>query len=108
MNMATIPVIQSLAAAFDLPLNCTFDADDWMKLARHWYPIALSREVVDGPIAAKLLDALLVVYRIDGQVVVANDLCPIAARLLVWADTTARVLPAPITDFASVPMGAAT
>ena len=76
MNMATIPVIQPVAAALDLPLNCTFDADDWMKLARHWYPIALSREVVDGPVAAKLLDALLVVYRIDGQVVVANDLCP--------------------------------
>jgi phenylpropionate dioxygenase-like ring-hydroxylating dioxygenase large terminal subunit len=75
MNMA-IPVIQPGAAAFDLPLNCTFDADDWSKLARHWYPIALSREVIDGPVAAKLLDALLVVYRIDGQVVIADDLCP--------------------------------
>src|ERR1700761_7155365 len=76
MNMAEIPVIQPVDPAHDLPLNCTFDADDWMKLARHWYPIALSREVADGPVAAKLLDALLVAYRIDGQVVVADDLCP--------------------------------
>jgi phenylpropionate dioxygenase-like ring-hydroxylating dioxygenase large terminal subunit len=76
MNMATLPVLQPAATALDLPLNCTFDADDWMKLARHWYPIALSREVVTGPVAAKLLDALLVIYRLDGQVVVADDLCP--------------------------------
>jgi hypothetical protein len=73
--MATIPVIQPVGVAFDLPLICTFDADDWMKLACHWYPIALSREVVDGPAAAKLLDALLVVYRIDGEVGGANNLC---------------------------------
>jgi phenylpropionate dioxygenase-like ring-hydroxylating dioxygenase large terminal subunit len=76
MNMATLPVIQPAGAVLDLPLNCTFDADDWMKLARHWYPIALSREVVTGPVAAKLLDALLVLYRVDGHVVVADDLCP--------------------------------
>ncbi|NYF80859.1 Rieske 2Fe-2S domain-containing protein [Granulicella arctica] len=47
-----------------------------MKLARHWYPVALSREVTDGPVATKLLDELLVIYRVDGKVVVANDLCP--------------------------------
>jgi vanillate O-demethylase monooxygenase subunit len=74
--MESIPFIQPSSAVVDLPLNCTLDADDWMKLARHWYPITLSREVVDGPVAAKLLDQLLVVYRIDGELVVANDLCP--------------------------------
>jgi vanillate O-demethylase monooxygenase subunit len=82
--MATTTQIQpagaDVGAASDLPLNCTFDADDWHKLARFWYPIALSREIIDGPagapVAAKLLDALLVVYRTAGQVVVADDLCP--------------------------------
>jgi len=59
-----------------LPRDCTFDADDWPKLARHWYPIALSREVADGPVAATLLDVRLVVYRLDGQVIVADGLCP--------------------------------
>jgi phenylpropionate dioxygenase-like ring-hydroxylating dioxygenase large terminal subunit len=74
--MEPLPVVQPPSPVTDLPLNCTFDADDWAKLARHWYPIALSREVIDGPVAAKLLDAPLVIYRADGQVVVANDLCP--------------------------------
>jgi vanillate O-demethylase monooxygenase subunit len=59
-----------------LPRNCSFDADDWAKLAVHWYPIALSREVAEGPLAAVLLDAPLVVYRLDGDLVVADDLCP--------------------------------
>src|SRR5580698_2971454 len=76
MNMATINLIQPAPADANLPLNCTFDADDWAKLSRHWYPIALSREIETGPVAVKLLDELLVVYRLDGQVVVANDLCP--------------------------------
>lgn len=76
MNMATLSILQPASTPVDLPLNCTFDADDWMKLARHWYPIALSREIVTGPVAVKLLDQLLVVYRVNGEVVVANDLCP--------------------------------
>lgn len=71
-----ISVIQTVSEANDLPLNCTFIAEDWRKLAAHWYPVALSREVTDGPVAAKLLDELLVVYRIHGEVVVARDLCP--------------------------------
>lgn len=59
-----------------LPRNCTFDAGDWQKLAQHWYPIALSSEVANKPVSAKLLDVPLVVYRLDGQVVIADDICP--------------------------------
>lgn len=59
-----------------LPRDCTFDPADWEILARHWYPVALSREVGEAPVAATLLDERLVVYRADGQVVVAGDLCP--------------------------------
>jgi phenylpropionate dioxygenase-like ring-hydroxylating dioxygenase large terminal subunit len=59
-----------------LPRNCTFDADDWQKLAQHWYPIALSIEVVDKQVGAKLLDVPLVVYRVDGEVTIADDICP--------------------------------
>jgi phenylpropionate dioxygenase-like ring-hydroxylating dioxygenase large terminal subunit len=59
-----------------LPRNCSFDPDDWSKLAAHWYPVALSREVSYRPLAAKLLDAPLVVYRSGEEVVVADDLCP--------------------------------
>jgi phenylpropionate dioxygenase-like ring-hydroxylating dioxygenase large terminal subunit len=59
-----------------LPRTCTFDPDDWQKLAAHWYPVALTRDVSLRPLAAKLLDAPLVLYRSGEQVVVADDLCP--------------------------------
>lgn len=60
-----------------LPRGCTFDEDDWHILSRHWYPVALVREADAGPVAAKLLDEPLVVYRAgDGGLVVANDVCP--------------------------------
>jgi vanillate O-demethylase monooxygenase subunit len=59
-----------------LPRNCTFEPADWEKLAQYWYPVALSREVTDKPVGAVLLDAPLVVYRVDGALVIADDLCP--------------------------------
>ena len=65
-----------LAQVDGLPRNCTFDVEDWKVLARHWYPVALGREVIDGPFSAKLLDEPLVIYRLNGQVVIANDICP--------------------------------
>lgn len=70
------PTSSTANPTLNLPLNCTFDPDDWAKLAHHWYPIALSREIAAGPAAVTLLDELLVIYRVDGQVVVAKDLCP--------------------------------
>jgi phenylpropionate dioxygenase-like ring-hydroxylating dioxygenase large terminal subunit len=60
----------------DLPRACTFDAEDWVKLAHHWYPVALSRDVAPGPASAMLLDAPLVIYRVGAQTIVADDLCP--------------------------------
>jgi phenylpropionate dioxygenase-like ring-hydroxylating dioxygenase large terminal subunit len=60
-----------------LPRGCTFDEPDWHILSRHWYPVALVREVDAGPVAATLLDEKLVVYRSgDGAPVVATDICP--------------------------------
>jgi phenylpropionate dioxygenase-like ring-hydroxylating dioxygenase large terminal subunit len=58
------------------PRHCTFNPDAWSKLAEHWYPVALSRDVSHSPVAAKLLDIPLVLYRIGGEVVVAYDQCP--------------------------------
>src|ERR1700761_5244632 len=61
----------------DLPRNCTFTAADWRILAKHWYPVALARDVgASGLVSARLLDELLVVYRTGSGIVVANDLCP--------------------------------
>jgi vanillate O-demethylase monooxygenase subunit len=60
----------------DLPRNCTFEEQDWHKLAQYWYPVALSSEVVQAPLAARLLDEPLVLYRVHGGLVVARDICP--------------------------------
>ena len=59
-----------------LPRDCTFDPADWRILAAHWYPVALVRDLDTGPVSAKLLDERLVVYRVHGQIVVAQELCP--------------------------------
>ncbi|PZU07233.1 aromatic ring-hydroxylating dioxygenase subunit alpha [Sphingomonas sp.] len=60
-----------------LPRGCTFDEGDWHILSRHWYPVALVREVDAGAVPATLLDEQLIVYRsADGAIVVANDICP--------------------------------
>ena len=69
--MATIAVSE-----IALPRNSTFDPDDWLILARHWYPVALAREITGKPVGTRLLDQPLVVYRIGGEVVVAVDICP--------------------------------
>jgi phenylpropionate dioxygenase-like ring-hydroxylating dioxygenase large terminal subunit len=57
------------------PKDCTFTPSDWDALAPFWYPIAFSRAVQDQPIAAKLLDQRLVIWRTAAGVSVANDLC---------------------------------
>ena len=66
----------SPAGTAALPRECTFDAADWEILARFWYPVARSQDVVAAPVAAILLDEPLVVYRSGAEVVVANDICP--------------------------------
>jgi phenylpropionate dioxygenase-like ring-hydroxylating dioxygenase large terminal subunit len=59
-----------------LPRDCTFETPDWEILARRWYPVALAREVEAGPVAARLLDERLVIYRAGSEFVVAPDICP--------------------------------
>lgn len=57
------------------PTDCTFSLEDWTVLSQYWYPVARADEVHDKPIAVKLLDVDLVVYRANGKAVVARDLC---------------------------------
>lgn len=64
------------------PRNCTFDEGDWSILSRHWFPVAVSAEIADQPSAACLLDVELVVFRSEGKVVVARDLCPHRGMML--------------------------
>ncbi|MEM6351550.1 MAG: aromatic ring-hydroxylating dioxygenase subunit alpha [Cyanobacteria bacterium P01_D01_bin.14] len=57
------------------PKGCTFCPSDWDALALFWYPIAFSHEVTDAPVAVTLLDQRLVIWRTDGGLSVANDIC---------------------------------
>ncbi|MBB2203461.1 aromatic ring-hydroxylating oxygenase subunit alpha [Gluconacetobacter takamatsuzukensis] len=59
-----------------LPRDCTFLAEDWRRLARCWYPVALERELGPAPLGATLLDVPLVLYRAGEEIVVADNLCP--------------------------------
>ncbi len=58
-----------------LPGEATFDPADRAILARHWYPVAPDNDVADRPLAVRLLDQRLVVYRADGGIVVASEFC---------------------------------
>lgn len=58
-----------------LPRDCTFQRSDWEALAPHWYPVAFSRDVTDKPYGTRLLDERVVLYRIQGKVTAARDIC---------------------------------
>jgi vanillate O-demethylase monooxygenase subunit len=59
-----------------LPRNLTFSETDWTALSAYWHPVALASQVGgDKPLAAKLLDVELVLYRSAGAIVAARDLC---------------------------------
>lgn len=62
-------------AAIKLPRNCTYSPGDWSILSAYWYPVAMSSAVQDKPVAAKLLDQELVLYRTSAGITAAADLC---------------------------------
>lgn len=74
MTLSTSPASTLHTAA--MPPRCTFTADDWQRLARHWYPVARSVDIGERPDKLTLLDESLVAYRVHGEIVVARDVCP--------------------------------
>lgn len=79
----------------NLPRNCTFDPHDWEILSQYWHPVAFAADVTDKPFAATLLDESLVVFRSNGQVVAARDVCPHRGAPLSrgWVDNGQIVCP---------------
>lgn len=68
--------VQTALSVPNMPRHCLFDEADWQILARHWYPVALVRDVeATGVVGATLLDERLVVYKANDEIVVAQDLC---------------------------------
>ena len=57
------------------PRDCTFSEGDWQVLARGWYPVAWAHDLADAPLAVRLLDERLVLYRAGPRIVAARDLC---------------------------------
>lgn len=78
-----------------LPRNCTFRESDWHILASFWHPVLFSSELEDKPVAAKLLDVNIVVYRTSQGVRAARDLCRHrgAALSLGWISEDQLVCP---------------
>jgi nitrite reductase/ring-hydroxylating ferredoxin subunit len=73
-----VPASELLASGLTraLPRECTFTETDWRALAPFWYPVALSHEVTNKPLATRLLDERVVVYRLaSGSVSAARDIC---------------------------------
>jgi len=58
-----------------LPNNCSFRSEDWNILSCFWHPVAFEADVRDEPLAQRLLDVDLVLFRSDGRINVAKDLC---------------------------------
>lgn len=58
-----------------LPRHCTFSASDWAVLAAQWHPVAAAADIAASPVAARLLDQDLVIYRTSAGITVAADLC---------------------------------
>jgi vanillate O-demethylase monooxygenase subunit len=68
--------LQAAGLTRTLPRDCTFTETDWRALATFWYPVAHSHEVTDKPLATRLLDERVVVYRVaNGSLSAARDIC---------------------------------
>lgn len=75
------------------PEEQTFSAADRDILAGYWHPVAYASEVTDRPLARRLLDVRLVVYRCGADIAVARDLCAHRGASLSrgWLDKGALV-----------------
>lgn len=59
------------------PRDSTFDPEDWHILAGFWHPVAFLDDISPAqPLAVRMLDVDLVVYRSGSDFVVARDVCP--------------------------------
>ncbi|WP_066739131.1 aromatic ring-hydroxylating dioxygenase subunit alpha [Cupriavidus sp. D384] len=77
----SVPSLSAISAVTfqknpQLPRNCTFDPRDWEILSKYWHPVAAATELGNAPLSATLLDESLVIFRSEGQIVAARDVCP--------------------------------
>jgi vanillate O-demethylase monooxygenase subunit len=91
-----LPIHHDKAA--EVPELSGFSANDWHALAGFWHPVAIASEVGDAPVAARLLDVDLVVYRTREGLCVSRDACPHRGSRLSggWLDESATALVCPM------------
>ncbi|MCY4154944.1 MAG: Rieske 2Fe-2S domain-containing protein [Gammaproteobacteria bacterium] len=72
----------------DYPADSAIAEHDWHILAGFWHPLAFVSEIGAEPLAARLLDTDLVIYKTRQDITVAKDQCPHrGAKLsLGWLD----------------------
>ncbi|EXS71224.1 aromatic ring-hydroxylating oxygenase subunit alpha [Sphingobium sp. Ant17] len=78
LQEAAAPELQARARLprMGRPRNCSYAEDDWEILSKFWFPVARADDIGAKPVASKLLDVKLVVYRTTSGINVARDLCP--------------------------------
>jgi vanillate O-demethylase monooxygenase subunit len=59
-----------------VPRDTEIRESDWLILSSFWHPVAFAHDVGETPVAARLLDVDLVVYRTSAGISVARDVCP--------------------------------
>ena len=51
------------------------ESDLWPALRHYWHPVALAKDLRDNPLAVRLLDQRLALFRLGGQLACFRDLC---------------------------------
>jgi phenylpropionate dioxygenase-like ring-hydroxylating dioxygenase large terminal subunit len=82
----------------DFPAGSRVPAADWHILAGFWHPVAFASAVGEKPVAARLLDTDIVLYRTKAGVSAAQDICiHRGAKLsLGWVDDACEHLVCPM------------
>ncbi len=58
------------------PAHCTFDPEDWLRLARCWHPVARACDIAGAPVKAPCWTNSWLSIVLKAGVVVARDVCP--------------------------------
>ncbi|MFO1060743.1 MAG: Rieske 2Fe-2S domain-containing protein [Dongiaceae bacterium] len=71
-----LPARSGTSGPEERPRDSAIGESDWHVLAGFWHPVAFAHELADRPLAARLLDVPLVLWRTAAGVHAARDLCP--------------------------------
>jgi vanillate O-demethylase monooxygenase subunit len=97
-----------MPVTISIPRESTFPGSDWTALSRHWHPVAFCHELGAAPIAVRLLDVRVVVWRTPDGVRAAPDLCQHRGASLSQGRVSGRDIVCPYHGYAFDPSGRCT